>query len=29
VVVFDASLNFAGFPALTVAQNYTVQVSHP
>jgi hypothetical protein len=29
VAVFDASLNFAGFPPLTVAQNYTVQVSHP
>ena len=29
VVAFDASLSFAGYPALTVAQNYTLQVSHP
>ena len=29
VVAFDASLAFAGFPALTVPQNYTMTVSHP
>ncbi len=29
VIVFDPSLRFSGFPALTVAQNYTFQVSHP
>ena len=29
VVAFDASLVSAIYPALTVAQNYTLQVSHP
>ena len=28
-VVFDPSLYFGGYPSLTVAQNYSIQVSHP